>query len=358
MARRWAGAANAAAADTAVWIAAGLGLLAARAGQLLRHADAYAASPIAVLDLRDGGWFAPAGWVAAGLWLAWRVGAAPPLRRALGAAALVGLVLWNAGTLALQHAGGGADAAVPEIALSSLQGDRVLPLPALLAGQPTVVNLWASWCGPCRSEMPMLAAAQQRERGVRFLFVNQGETAASVQAYLQREGLALDGVWLDCRQPIRPGLRLTRTADHAVLRRPRPPRGRTLRRAERRGAAGPPARTARAVRRAGYVAAGLHCPAPTAPGRQPTTAARNAPGRPLRRDAGADTDATWTDATEGAAVHVGPKPCSGPGAGLEHKSGCWPAHSASKAALTQLIRPPSNATTSKRQGGSTGRRSR
>jgi thiol-disulfide isomerase/thioredoxin len=73
----------------------------------------------------------------------------------------------------------------------------VLPLSALLTGRPTVVNLWASWCGPCRSEMPMLAAAQQRERGVRFLFVNQGETAASVQAYLQREGLALDGVWLD-----------------------------------------------------------------------------------------------------------------------------------------------------------------
>jgi thiol-disulfide isomerase/thioredoxin len=197
LARRWAGAAEAAAAENAVWLAAGLGLLAARAGQLLRHADAYAASPVAMLDLRDGGWFAPAGWAAAGLWLAWCAVAAPPLRRALGAAALVGLALWGASTLALQRARGSADAPVPAIALTALQGDRVLPLPALLGGQPTVVNLWASWCGPCRTEMPMLAAAQQRERGVRFLFVNQGETATSVQAYLQREGLALDGVWLD-----------------------------------------------------------------------------------------------------------------------------------------------------------------
>jgi len=197
LARRWAGAAQSAAAENAVWIAAGLGLLGARAGQLLRHADAYAASPAAMLDLRDGGWFAPAGWAAAGLWLAWRALAAPPLRRALGAAALAGGVLWGAGTLALQRAGGGADSPVPAITLTALQGDRVAALPALLAGQPTVVNLWASWCGPCRAEMPMLAAAQQRERGVRFLFVNQGETAAAVQAYLQREGLALDGVWLD-----------------------------------------------------------------------------------------------------------------------------------------------------------------
>jgi hypothetical protein len=52
--------------------------------------------------------------------------------------------------------------------------------------------------------MPMFAAAQQRERGVRFLLVDQGETAAGVQAYLQREGLALDGVWLDAARQAGP----------------------------------------------------------------------------------------------------------------------------------------------------------
>ena len=64
-------------------------------------------------------------------------------------------------------------------------------------GKPLVVNFWARWCGPCRAEMPVLAAAQQREPGVRFLFVNQGEPASAVQAYLQREGLPLHDVWLD-----------------------------------------------------------------------------------------------------------------------------------------------------------------
>jgi hypothetical protein len=45
--------------------------------------------------------------------------------------------------------------------------------------------------------MPVLAAAQQRERDIRFLFVNQGESVAAVLGYLQRERFELQGVWLD-----------------------------------------------------------------------------------------------------------------------------------------------------------------
>ena len=42
--------------------------------------------------------------------------------------------------------------------------------PARLAGRPMVVNLWATWCEPCRQEMPMLQAAQKRY-GARVQFV-------------------------------------------------------------------------------------------------------------------------------------------------------------------------------------------
>jgi cytochrome c biogenesis protein CcmG/thiol:disulfide interchange protein DsbE len=42
--------------------------------------------------------------------------------------------------------------------------------PARLAGRPMVVNLWATWCEPCREEMPMLQAAQKRY-GARVQFV-------------------------------------------------------------------------------------------------------------------------------------------------------------------------------------------
>jgi thiol-disulfide isomerase/thioredoxin len=86
---------------------------------------------------------------------------------------------------------------VPDVRLAELNGARTLPLAQLIAGKPAVVNLWASWCGPCRVEMPTLAAAQQRVPDVMFVFVNQGESAATVTTYLQRSGLPLTQVWLD-----------------------------------------------------------------------------------------------------------------------------------------------------------------
>ncbi|MFN9959772.1 MAG: TlpA family protein disulfide reductase, partial [bacterium] len=60
-----------------------------------------------------------------------------------------------------------------------------------------MLNLWATWCGPCRAEMPLLAKAQREHPEVLFVLVNQGETEATILAYLQREGLRLDEVWRD-----------------------------------------------------------------------------------------------------------------------------------------------------------------
>jgi thiol-disulfide isomerase/thioredoxin len=193
-------------AEHAMWTAAGLGLLAARVGHVVGHGPAYLGSPWDMIDLRDGGWFAPAGWVAGGLWLGWRAWRGPALRRALGTATLAGAALWLGGQAALGLVGGRSTGGAPDVTLAELDGDRTLRLPAVLAGQPAVVNLWASWCGPCRAEMPVLAAAQQRERAVRFLFVNQGESPAAVRAYLQREGLALEGVWLDTGSALGPAV--------------------------------------------------------------------------------------------------------------------------------------------------------
>ena len=198
LARRLAHTESATLAENALWTAALLGLLAARAGHILQFSDAYLAHPWSIPDLRDGGWWAPAGLIAGVMWLAWRCWTLPTLRRTLGLATLAGTAIWLAGSAAIFFAGGGVTRPpAPALVVTELKSGRTLKLPDVMAGHPAVVNLWASWCGPCRAEMPVLLAAQQSEHDIRFLFVNQGESAATVSAYLQRQGLFLEGVWLD-----------------------------------------------------------------------------------------------------------------------------------------------------------------
>lgn len=60
----------------------------------------------------------------------------------------------------------------PEFRLKTLGGTAVAL--SELKGRPVVINFWATWCPPCRVEMPMLATAQQthQDAGLEVLAVN------------------------------------------------------------------------------------------------------------------------------------------------------------------------------------------
>ena len=60
--------------------------------------------------------------------------------------------------------GKGETPAAPDFTLPRLDGDGKLSL-AGYDGKPRVVNFWASWCGPCRDEAPLLQDAARRYRG-------------------------------------------------------------------------------------------------------------------------------------------------------------------------------------------------
>lgn len=184
--------------------AAGWGLLCARLVHVGLHADLYLAQPLSILDVRDGGWHALSGWCGGMAWLLWRAWRQPAWRQALMLGTLVGSLLWGVATMALSPSQ--AERVLPNVLLRSVPEGTLQPLPSLAKGQLRVINLWASWCGPCRQEMPMMAALQRSETDVQFLFINQGETAAALHTYLQQSKLSLQGVWMDADASLGPAL--------------------------------------------------------------------------------------------------------------------------------------------------------
>jgi cytochrome c biogenesis protein CcmG/thiol:disulfide interchange protein DsbE len=115
-------------------------------------------------------------------------------RRWLGVGAVLPLLLlagWAALLLGQSGAPAGAarvGQAAPDFAMADLDGN---PLRLSdLRGRPVIVNFWASWCGPCVEEFPLLqaAAAQHRADGLAVVGIVYHDNSEAARAFMARLG--------------------------------------------------------------------------------------------------------------------------------------------------------------------------
>jgi len=110
-------------------------------------------------------------------------------------ALLIALLGWQ---IAKTEEGRGLSAAVaageappaPGFTLDSLEGEEDVSL-ADFRGRPVVLNFWASWCGPCKDEAPMLQSAWERygDRGLVVLGIDAQDLKVDGRRFAERYAL-------------------------------------------------------------------------------------------------------------------------------------------------------------------------
>lgn len=83
-------------------------------------------------------------------------------------------------------------AVAPPFELTTTAGDKINL--STLRGSPVLVNFWATWCEPCRVEMPGLENLYRdyEAKGLHILAVNLGESSQAVQGWANDLGLTFD----------------------------------------------------------------------------------------------------------------------------------------------------------------------
>lgn len=102
-------------------------------------------------------------------------------------AGLLALLVW---TLTHQQHAPKVGAVAPGFTLPRLGGTGTVSL-AALRGHPLVLNFWASWCDPCKSEAPVLERdwMRYRARGIVFVGVNYHDVTSDARRFVAAHGL-------------------------------------------------------------------------------------------------------------------------------------------------------------------------
>lgn len=176
------------------------GSVVARVGFVIANWPAYAVQPFNIIDLSHGGFSWVWGVVGGGIYTLWFFRRQPTLLRPATVSALVAAGVAAIGLTAVQATQpNNSPVTLPALTLYRLEDGNAVSLDSL-KGKPLVLNVWATWCPPCRREMPMMAEAAKANPDVQFVFVDQGEGAEVVRTFLTKLQVPMANVWLDPEQ--------------------------------------------------------------------------------------------------------------------------------------------------------------
>lgn len=109
--------------------------------------------------------------------------------------------------------GAGTVEALRGVTATCLADGSTVKLGKALAGEVTLINLWATWCAPCREELPVLEAYSRRPDAARVLTVQVNSGMAAGLRMLAELGVTLPAVYdgNGVRGPVRDALDVPRT---------------------------------------------------------------------------------------------------------------------------------------------------
>jgi thiol-disulfide isomerase/thioredoxin len=87
---------------------------------------------------------------------------------------------------------------MPEVRLASYTSGQAVTLSSL-RGKPVLLNFWASWCGPCRAEIPKLNELAQKYPKLTIIGVNVAENRDTIGGYLKQQSTTYE-VWHETKE--------------------------------------------------------------------------------------------------------------------------------------------------------------
>jgi thiol-disulfide isomerase/thioredoxin len=181
------------------------GVLGARLGFVLMNWGAFEVAPWTALYIWQPGYSPLSGLIAGTGYALWQTWPRPANERrsdlkALGTGYAAGALLAISVLGTMNMIGGPyvirTGEHVQDFTLADLKGNTVRF--SDLKGKAIVLNFWATWCPPCRREIPLLNGFQKEyaSRGVSVVGVDVGETTDVVRAFVESIGVAYP-VWVD-----------------------------------------------------------------------------------------------------------------------------------------------------------------